>query len=249
MDQWEKELKRFREQDAVPDPARLRETVQRAQSAFYEHEARYSVPWLEFLFQQSRYIRKRWWVYQGLLLALLWWLLCAAHSVFSAQRCVGILAPVFVILVIPELWKNQTAGALEVEGCTFYLLRQMFAARMIVFALVDCLLLSLFWVAVSCCVKAALAELALQFFLPFTVTCCICFRTLCCGRNETEALALCLVWVVLWVQLVLSQGIYEAISCPIWCGLLLGAAVYLSFCVARTQKNWQTIWEEAPSWN
>ncbi len=32
----------------------------------------------------------------------------------------GILAPSFVILILPELWKNRSNGAMEVEGATFF---------------------------------------------------------------------------------------------------------------------------------
>lgn len=59
----------------------------------------------------------------------------------------GTLAPLFVVLVLPELWKNRSSGALEIECTAYYSLRQIYAARMVLFGLVDLALLTLFFSA------------------------------------------------------------------------------------------------------
>ena len=56
----------------------------------------------------------------------------------------GILAPSFVILILPELWKNRSNGAMEVEGATFFSIKNIYAARMLLFGMVDVCLLSVF---------------------------------------------------------------------------------------------------------
>lgn len=81
------------------------------------------------------------------MLVLLWWLLQSAGTAYEVQRAMGTLAPLFVVLVLPELWKNRSSGALEIECTAYYSLRQIYAARMVLFGLVDLALLTLFFSA------------------------------------------------------------------------------------------------------
>ena len=50
----------------------LQETIRKSRAAFEESEAEELISHAEFLYQQSRYIHKRWWILQGALLFLLW---------------------------------------------------------------------------------------------------------------------------------------------------------------------------------
>ena len=95
------------------------QTVRAAKAAFWEAEAQRPLTRWEFLLQQSRYIQKHWWLLQGALLILLWFLLCAADSQAYVQRSLGVAAPLFVLLALPELWKNRSCNAMEVEGAAF----------------------------------------------------------------------------------------------------------------------------------
>ena len=101
----------------------------------------------EFLYQQSQYIRKRWWILQGGLLVLLWILLAVSESGVVVQKSMGVAAPLFAVLLLPELWKNRNAQATEIEGTAFYSLRQIYAARIFLFAMADFLLLFAFFAA------------------------------------------------------------------------------------------------------
>ena len=125
------------------------------------------------------------------------------------RRSLGIAAPLFVILILPELWKNRTYDAMEVEGTTFYTLRQVYAARLTLFAGVDLLLLTAFFIGASFFARVTVMELLIQFLLPFNVACCICFQTLYGGRNNSEAFSilLCSVWTGLWTLVVLNDAV------------------------------------------
>ena len=112
------------------------------------------------------------------MLVLLWWLLQSAGTAYEVQRAMGTLAPLFVVLVLPELWKNRSSGALEIECTAYYSLRQIYAARMVLFGLVDLALLTLFFSAALLAGQATLRDLIINFLLPFLVTGCICLRTL-----------------------------------------------------------------------
>ena len=52
------------------DETRILETIAASKAAFLAGEAERPVSRLEFLYLQSRYVQKRWWLLQGLLLTL-----------------------------------------------------------------------------------------------------------------------------------------------------------------------------------
>lgn len=230
---------------AKPYPApscreeQIRETVRRSVQAFREHEAEQLLSAPEFLYAQSRYIRKRWWLLQGLLLLLLWVYLKYSGSGPYIQRSMGILVPLFVLLIMPELWKDRMADAVEIECTTLYSLRQIYAARLFLFALADLFLITVFLAGVSVTMQVRAVELIVQFFLPFNVTCCICFRSLYSRqrRSELSALFLCLFWITFWSRITWTDRIYDAITLPVWGLLLTGSALWLCCCIRKIWKN------------
>lgn len=225
---------------------KLQETIWKAKTAFAENQAEDFISRAEFLYQQSKYIHKRWWILQGVTLFLLWLLLQLTESTHSMQRCMGVAASLFAILLLPELWKNRNVNALEIESVSFYSLRQIYSARILAFAFVDCLLLGAFALPILMTGKMLVEELIIQFFLPFIVSCCICFRVLYSNRigSEIFALFLCVVWCAVWIQIVLNEKIYELISLPVWNVMTSVAVFYLGYCVYKGQSGLLEIWEE-----
>lgn len=232
------------------DPAGQAAAAARARAAFYALERQRRLSGWEFLVQQGHYIHKRWWVFQGCLLLALWWLLSQSDSSVYVQNTLGIAAPLFVLLLMPELWKSRSANAMEVEGTAYYNLRQVYAARLLLFALVDLGMLTLFFLALTCTIPAG-PDFFLHFFLPLNVSCCICFRTLYSRRPVSQAFAmlLCVLWAGLWMGLVSVGPLYRLLTPPLW-GTLLGVSLlYLGCCVVRGQTNLSRIWEGLPVWN
>lgn len=229
----------------------LQETMHKAKTAFYENQAEAPLSDAEFLVWQSRYIHKRWWVLQGVVLLTLWGLLQWAESSFYTQRAMGAAAPLFAVLLLPELWKNKSAHAIEIEGAAYYSLRQVYAARIFLFALVDCLLLSSFSLAAVLSGKTPVREIMVHFFLPYIVACCICFRTLYSKKtvSETFALLLCVVWHAIWTKFILNERVYNAISPSVWLAMLAVAILYLGYCIYKGQKNCNELWEVNTLWN
>lgn len=229
----------------------IRKTVAASKAAFAAGEAAKPMSSAEFLYQQSRYIRKCWWLVQALLLLGVCLMLHAFESDFYIRRTLGIAAPLFATLILPELWKNRNCDAMEVEKTTFFTIRQIYAARLTLFAGMDLLLLTAFFLGASLLTQITVFELLTQFLLPFNVTCCICFRCLYGGRNSSEAFSilLCAIWTGLWVLVVLHEAVYDAISVPVWLVLLAASAAYLGYTVCRGQRNIITFLEAKPSWN
>lgn len=229
----------------------LQKAVQRSRQALSECEKQGVLSQREFLFQQSRYIKKQWWLLQGTILAVLWLTLGLTHSGCYTQRYMGIASSLFGALVLPELWKNRSAGAMEIEGAAFFSLRQIYAARIFLFALADFALLCVFSLGALFGGVVAVGDLLVQFFLPYVVTCCICFKTLYSPGIDSEAFALflCVVWSLVWLMILSNEKIYHAVSLPVWLTMLGAASVYLGYCVWRGQRDCENLLEVKPLWN
>lgn len=224
----------------------LQQAIRISKAAFYEGEAEDWMTGAEFLYQQAGYIRKRWWVIQGILLGGLWMLLkYSAMGSGYTQKLMGISAPLFVLLLLPELWKNRITNATEVEGTAYYSLRQVYSARLLLFAIVDSLMLFAFGMAAVQSGRVVVEEIMIHFLLPLTVTCCICFRTLYSKRPGIEVFSmfLCVLWSGIWLQIVLNEKLYEAVAVPVWYMVLAGSCSYLLYCIWRGQRGWRRIWE------
>lgn len=236
--------------EVVCEEARIREAVEASKEAFLAGEAERTVSHLEFLYQQSRYVKKRWWLLQGLLLACACLLLHRSHTDFVVRRVLGMAGPLFVILIVPEIWKNRSFGAVELEGTTYYTLRAIYAARLILFAGVDLALLSGFFCGASLYARVPLWEMLTGFLLPFNVTSGICFGTLYSRRLNSQAfsLFLCALWMGIWSMVVLNDAVFRAISGPVWMGLLGASCLFLGYTLYRGQRNWNNILEVKPIW-
>lgn len=242
-----RELFRF---DAVCDESKIQETIAVSKNAFLAEESEQTVSHMEFLYQQSKYIKKRWWLMQGLLLAFVCFLLHNTETDFIVRRILGLTGPLFVILIYPEIWKNRSFDALEVECTTFFTLRSIYAARLTLFAGVDVALLSVFYAGASLLTQITLWEMLTQFLLPFNVTCCICLRTLYSKRISSQALSLflCTLWAGVWSLFILNDAVFHAISVPVWVSLLAVSVFFMGYTLYRGQREWQNILEVKPLW-
>ena len=221
------------------DESALNAAVRTAKEAFWSGEETRVLSWPAFLYQQMAYINKIWWILQAASLVLLWIMLKTAGSASYEERCLGIMAPLFIILILPELWKNVSSHSLEIEGATLYSLRKVVAARMLVFGMVDLVLLSLFVSVGVSSTRISLFEMLTQFLLPMMVTVCICLR-LFSGqrfRGVLPSFAACLVWITVWLLLVLREDVYAKISMPVWFALLILSVSYMGYCVHRIMRN------------
>lgn len=202
--------------------------------------------YFEFLYEQARFIQKRWWGLQALVLLLLWFLLKDSDNAGDMGRMIGILATVFALLIIPEIWKNRRYSAVEIEGAAFYSLRQICAARLLLFAAADMIMVTVFFVVSFYTVQISAYRMITDFLIPFNVSGCICFRLLYSRRGEMEYVALLIsgIWMGIWTAIVLHDEIYQRIVEPVWLSLLLLSFGYLVFCVKKSQRNCENGWEE-----
>lgn len=252
MKSIEQQLKEYGSAASVaPDKDHLLLTARRSKRIYFENAKMGTCSYFEFLYQQSKFIQKRWWVLQFVILFLLYWLVHEEQEINDlVQRAMGVLAPVFVIMLVPELNKNRRQGSMEIEGAAFYSLRQIYAARMLFFAVSDGLLLSIFSTMVIFTTDLGAKEMLLQFFLPMIITCCICFRTLCSRLASSEYLAVSLSMLMSAVWLFLLQDpIYSAISFPAWIAVCCFTALYLIYVIRKMINECENYWEASATWN
>lgn len=228
-----------------PDESKVRMTVKSAAQCFYEAAEQRSMSYFEFIHEQAGYIRKRWWVLQFMILFLAGVLL-REENVWLVQRSMGILASLFVIMVVPELWKSRSSHSLEIEGAAYFSIRQIYAARMLIFGVVDGILLAVFTGAVSLTATVGIMDIVIQFFLPMIVTSCICFQTLCSRycASEYAACFLSLLWTAVWMLLVWDDEVYLVISAPVWLGICCVFLLYLTYLVNKVMRECGKVWEK-----
>lgn len=202
--------------------------------------------YFEFLFDQFKFMKKRWWVLQGGVLLLLWTILGDMDTGDSTARVMGAVSVIFSILIIPEIWKNRICSAVEIEKTAFYSLRQICSARTLLFAAVDLAMLTTFFGVSAYTLQIPLYRIILDFLIPFNVSCCICFRLLYSKWNDMEYVAvfLSIVCIFIWSLIVSSDFIYQKISIPVWAGLLTISFVYLVYCIYKSNHSCEICWKE-----
>lgn len=243
----DEQIKKYKGKNEVqPREEKIQETVEASKESFLLAEAEKTLSYRSFLYTQFRLIRKRWWLFQILILIALWAVFPLADDALYAYRSMGVAAALFIILIIPELWKNRTSQSMEIESATYYSLRQVYSARMLLFGIVDVSIITVFCGVASISLKLSLTDLLIQFLFPLVVTACICFGILCNKRafNETVAVGMCIIWSALWWFILLDERIYTAITIPVWVTLFGIALIFMVFTIYRSIHQCSRIWEE-----
>lgn len=241
-----KELQLYKEQNQLAaKEEKIRETIKKSRDVFFEKEQQHSVPYFQFLLAQFRFIRKRWWILQTVMLVLVFLMLPYLQNKASVLRVLGVIGVLFVVLIIPEFWKNKSYACMQIEGTCLYSLRQIYTARMIWFGMVDLFILTGFCSMLHGQLGLATAALFVQFLFPMLVAACICFGTLCSKMpaNEGTAILFCMLWNAVWCFIILNELVYQAITAPIWCALFVGFLVFLAGAVSKTILDCNNYWE------
>lgn len=199
----------------------------------------------EFLWTQVRVVQKRWWLLQMFLLIVVGITLPTIQEEFYVRRSMGIAGVLFVVLIIPELWKNRTCHCMEIEASSYYSLRQIYATRILLFGMVDVFLLTVFCGLLHGNLHFTFLELLVQFLFPMVVTACICFGMLCNKHSFSEftSITLCIMWSAVWWLITINESIYTAILFPIWLVLFGIAILFLAVVVYKTLHDCNKCWE------
>ena len=229
----------------------IQKTIELSKQAFYKGlESRQST-WSQFLTGQIRFIRKRWWVLQFLILTLLWSVMYLGNSKSVLRREAAALIPLFGMMLMPELWRNVYYHSTEVENTSCFTMRQIYAARLTIFSLADLLLLTIFFLISMVTVRLTLLDMIIHFMIPLNVTACICLGTLCWRRIRSEyaAVGLFIIWVGICYRIINNEPLYHSISLAMWIGLMLLSFAGMFLTGKYLLKTSQQYAEEGLLWN
>lgn len=246
MNNIEKKLRTYRENRGIrPDEQSIQETIRKSIETYCFAEQKHPLTNREFLWTQLRMIQKRWWLFQSLLLLLLWFTLPWMQNEQLTQRVFGVAATLFMILIVPELWKNRTCQAMEIEAAAYYSLKQIYAARMLLFGIVDIVFITLFCGLTTASMNILFSQLLVQFLFPMAVTAAICFGILCSkyAFSAATAIMMCIVWNAVWLIIILNEKLYAAITFPLWLAFIGIAFVFLAFTIYQTLHCCNHYWE------
>lgn len=253
MKMLEKELENYKKEHEkiLPSENKIMETIKVSREAFYEAEERRNISYMEFLWQQAGYIKKYWWILQMVVLIFFWMKMYVDGQDVYTQRYLGVGASLIVIFMIPEFWKNEKYRSVEIESAAYYSLRQIYAARLVLFGMTDILLLSFFFGIVSMTLQITIQQMMVQFLLPLNVNAAICCFILCSRRfhQEYTAIGCSVFWAGVWTYLIRIDRIYALLSTPVWIGTMLFSIICLMFGVQKLLGNCEKYWEENPLWN
>lgn len=155
----------------------------------------------------------------------------------NTERTLGAMSVMFSVMIIPEIWKNRSFSAVEIEKTAFYSLRRICAARILLFSVVDLLMTTFFFGVSVYTLQISAYRLIIDFLVPFNVSCCICFRLLYSRWNDMEYIAvfLSIACILIWTLIVSTDSIYQRISDANLGDLLIISFGYLIFCVHKSQ--------------
>lgn len=214
------------------DEKKMMETIDVAKKEYQRQMLLQPMSSLEFLFQQMLSLSKKYWLTQLIVFFTAAFTLEFGGIGKDKMSYCAIYAPLLIIFSIPELWKNISASAYEIENTTYFDLRKVYFSRLVLVGMLDLILLSLL---ISMTVKGgslSLYESAIYFFVPFNFNCCICFSLLCSKRkicSELLAGGSCVSGAVLWYLLVKNYHIYELLQMRTWYILLTLSLGYIIF--------------------
>lgn len=230
---------------------KIQETIASSKRAFYEHMEEENMSPLDFLAVQLQLMGKRIWLLQIIIFVLLWLSLYLQTGEHLSYGGFSVWVPLLGMTLIPELWKNLKNRAVEIENTTYFGLKKIYTARILLMGMGELLLVSAFFICAAVTVRASLFEVMINFLLPFNVTCCICFAVLCSMKINSELLAagLCVLWSLLWYRVVVAEKLYRTIAPSIWLGLVVVSLGFMIYMIGRSVKTAAHYCEGEWLWN
>ena len=224
-----------RENSVTPREEKILETIQKSKNVIMDVQSENMMSYTEFFFSQFQLIRKRWWVLQATLLVFILLIMPFMGDSIYMMRTLGIASVFFVVMIIPEVWRNKESNSRQIEVTCLFSLRQIYSARIFLIGMVDAFMITIFLTVVCISMKMQFTDLLVQFLFPMIITAGICFAMLNCSLlNEAISILGCFLWGIIWWGIVMNNAIYERIAMPIWIILFVLAVCFLIGAVYKT---------------
>lgn len=225
---------------SIPPKDAVDNTVFKAKELIIKKDLIRRIDFAEFIIFQMKIMRKRWWVLQAALLLLACQWLYISGDANYIYRGLSIFATLFVILIIPELWVNMKYKSMEIEDASLFNLRNVYAAKLIAFGIVDTIFLSFFCATVTQLQYVLLVDVLKQFVFPVMIAATICMSVFSCRNpfSELTTVVICIVANTLWTTVVLNESIYCKITFWIWICLFAVSFLLIIYSVYKAlNKN------------
>ena len=169
-----------RENSVTPREEKILETIQKSKEIVMEVQSENTMSYTEFLFSQFRLIRKRWWMLQAMLLVLVFLIMPSLKDTTYFMRMLGVASVFFIVMIIPEFWRNKESNSCQIEVTCLFSLRQIYSARIFLIGIVDIVMLTIFLTVACINMKMQFTDLLVQFLFPMVIAAGICFAMLNC---------------------------------------------------------------------
>lgn len=222
------------------DEKKMMNTIEKSKKEYRRQMLLEPMSSLEFLFQQMLSLSKRYWFMQLIVFFTAAFTLGLGGISKSKMSYCAIYAPLLIIFSIPELWKNISTSAYEVENTTYFDLRKVYLSRLVLVGMLDLILLTILTVITAQTGGVSMYESAIYFFVPFNFDCCICFSLLWSKRkicSELLAGGSCISGAIFWYLLVKNYHVYELLQTRTWYVLLILSLGYLIFAGKRIVES------------
>ena len=167
---------------------------------------------------------------QAMLLVLVFLIMPSLKDTTYFMRMLGVASVFFIVMIIPEFWRNKESNSCQIEVTCLFSLRQIYSARIFLIGIVDIVMLTIFLTVACINMKMQFTDLLVQFLFPMVIAAGICFAMLNCSLlNEATSIVGCFLWGGIWWGITMNNAIYGNIVVPIWIMLFVFAICFL-FC-------------------
>lgn len=228
----------------------IEKTILESKKAYFKIEEQSITNTVEFMISQIKYISKTLWIIQIILLIVFCYIIrgyALQVDKVHFSVCFSIFAPVLVIVLIPELWKNIQYKSIEIESTTLHSINKIYAARVLVLGILDLICASIMIIISAKVTNTPIYELGIYFLVPFNLTCAICFTILNSSRriySEFFSISICVVWAVVWYGISKYGMIYECIQEWIWILFIIISTCYILYMIKGVLNNSRKIYEK-----
>lgn len=224
--------------EPIPDELDIKDVIEKSRHVFLKQEENKNLTYFEFLLNQLITIKKQWWILQFVVLCFAWYVLATETERLYLRRETGVLAILFVILIIPELWKNLSNKCMEIEVASYYSLRKIYASKLLLFGFVDMLILTVFTSGAHFISNIDVVDILVNFLLPMIVATGICFLILCDHRkNMGTVIGYCIAWNLMWWIISGNEQIYTIISTQLWIGIFILACIFMIYAILNLLRK------------
>ena len=149
------------------------------------HENSLSIPKFrtnnkQFILSQIGFIRKRTWIFQIVILALMclgFYNMTSQNSLnFKTFSLISILAPLLLIINVDEISRIYNKSMLEIEFSTRNSLKKVLVTRLIILGVTDCIALIIMMIFAGNLMNISILRVIMYTLVPFNLVCIGCMK-------------------------------------------------------------------------